>query len=90
MSSRRCELHERRELRKLREAQLYANEQRRHTADLDTEGGKGQSESKNHGGETYYCRNRCIDGLFNMPASAAEAAGCERPERPRPLKKLLV
>ena len=62
MSGRRCELrelrelHEHRELRKLREAQLYANEQRRDTADLDTEGGKGQSESKNHGGETY-CRN---------------------------------
>jgi len=33
----RCELHE---LRKLREAQLYTNEQRRDTADLDTEGGK--------------------------------------------------
>jgi len=38
------------------------------TADLDTESGKGQSESKNHGGETYYCRNWCIDGLLNMPA----------------------
>lgn len=52
-----------------------ANEQRRDTADLDSEGGKkadkdgkGQSDSKNHGGETYYCRNRCIDGLLNMPA----------------------
>ena len=46
MSGRRCELlehrelHERRELRKLRQAQLYANEQRRDTADLDSEGGK--------------------------------------------------
>jgi len=30
----------------LREAQLYANEQRRDTADLDSEGGKGQSERK--------------------------------------------
>ena len=33
-------------------------------------GGKGQSESKNHGGETYYCRNRCIDGLLNIAASS--------------------
>ena len=40
MSGRRCELHELRELRKLREAQLYANEQRRDTADLDSEGEK--------------------------------------------------
>ena len=54
MSGRRCELHELLELRKLREAQLYANEQRRDTADLDSEAGKkaekgrkGQSESKN-------------------------------------------
>ena len=48
----RCELRElrevleHRELRKLREAQLYANEQRRDRADLDSEGGKGQSERK--------------------------------------------
>ena len=47
MSGQRCELHElhelhklheRCELRKLREAQLYANEQRRDTADLDSKG----------------------------------------------------
>ena len=29
---------------------------------------KGQSESKNHGGDTYYCKNQCIHGLLNMPA----------------------
>jgi len=40
MSGRRSELHELRELRKLRGAQLFANVQRRDTADLDTEGGK--------------------------------------------------
>ena len=62
------ELHEHRQLQTLRRAQLYANEQRRDTADLDSEGGKGQSDSKNHGGETYYCRNGCIEGLLNMPA----------------------
>ena len=69
MSGRLCELHElleRRELRKLREAQLYANEQRRDTADLDSEAGK--KAEKGRARETYYCRNRCIDGLLNMPA----------------------
>jgi len=32
------------------------------------ERGRWQSESKNHGGESYYRWNRCIDGLLNMPA----------------------
>ena len=46
MSGRRCELHEVRELRKLRETQLYANEQQRDTADLDSEGGKRRKRAE--------------------------------------------
>ena len=54
MSGRRCELrelHERRELRKLREAQLYANEQRRDDgdsqlwADLDSKAEQTDSQA---------------------------------------------
>ena len=37
------------ELRKLREAQLYANEQRRDAADLDSEGGKKAEKGRARG-----------------------------------------
>jgi len=58
MSGRRCELYECRERLNFMQIWILKAGKRRKRAERE----------ENHGGETFYCRNRCIDGLLYMPA----------------------